>query len=59
MQMRHQTFLIRDHVEQIPVDLDLIDRRDSQPLQFRHVPQDLLGQLAQFRCARQIRAVAG
>ena len=26
MQMRHQAFIVRDHVEQIAVDLDLIDR---------------------------------
>ncbi len=26
MQMRHQAFILRDHVEQIAIDLDLINR---------------------------------
>ena len=59
MQMRHQTLLIRDHVEQIAIDLDLIDRGNPQPLQIRHMPQDLPRQLAEFRRARQVRAIAG
>ena len=58
MQMRHQPLLIRDHVEQIAIDLDLIDRRNPQALQIRHMPQDLLRQQAEFRRARQIRAIA-
>ena len=48
-----------DHVEQIAIDLDGIDRGNPQPLQLRHVPQDLLDQLPELRRARQIGAIAG
>ena len=58
MQMRHQPLVIGDDVEQIAIGLDGIDRRNPQPLQFRHVPQNLFCQLPEFRRARQVGAVA-
>ena len=59
MQMRHQPRIVGDGVEQIAIGLDRIDRRNPQPLQLRHMPQDLLDQLPELRRARQIGAVAG
>ena len=59
MQMRHQPRIVGDGIEQVAIRLDRIDRRDAQPLQLRHMPQDLLRQQAEPRRARQISAVAG
>ena len=58
MQMRHQPLVVGDGVEQIAIGLDRIDRGNPQPLQLRHMPQDLLCQLPELRRARQIGAVA-
>ena len=59
MQMRHQPRLVGDRVEQVGVGLDRVDRRDAQPLELRHVLEDLPHQLAEPRRAGQARAVAG
>ena len=45
-------------VEQVAVGLDRIDRGQPQPLELRHVLEDLLHQRAELRRARQVRAVA-
>ena len=42
MQMRHQPLFLGERVEQIAVGLDRIDRGQPQPLQLRHVLEDLL-----------------
>ena len=44
MQMRHQPRLVRERVEQIGIGLDRVDRGQPQPLELRHVAQDLLHQ---------------
>ena len=59
MQMRHQSAVLRQRIEQVAVGLDGIDRRQPQPLQLRHVLEDLLDQRAEFWRARQIGAIAG
>ena len=50
---------LRERVEQIAIGLDRIDRRQPQPLELRHVLEDLLHQRAELRRAGQIGAVAG
>ena len=53
MQMRHQPRVVGEGVEQVAVGLDRIDRREPQPLELRHVLEDLLHQRAEPRRARQ------
>ena len=59
MQMRHQPRIVGDGVEQIGIGLDRIDRGNAQPLQLRHMPQDLLRQHSEPGHARKIGAIAG
>ena len=48
-----------ERIEQVAVGLDRVDRRDAQPLELRHVPQDLPHQRSEPRAAGQVRPVAG
>jgi hypothetical protein len=57
MEMRHQTVIVRDHLHQILIRLDGVDRGQAQPLEIRHHLQDLGCQGAELRLARQIRAI--
>ena len=59
VQMRHQPFVARKRIEQGGIGFDRIDRREPQPLELRHVFEDLLDQRAKLRRARKIGAVAG
>ena len=59
MQVRHQPRVGRERVEQVGIGLHRIDRGEPQPLELRHVFQDLLHQRAEPGRARKILAVAG
>ena len=45
-----------DRQHQVFIRLDAVDRRDPQPRQIRHQPQDAHHQIAKTRAARQVRA---
>ena len=49
MQMRHQPAFGRKRIDQIVVGFDRIDGGQSQPLELRHMFQDLLHQRAELR----------
>ena len=59
MQMRHQPLLGRDHLQQLGVGLDGIDRGQPETPDIRHLAQDRLHEPAELRAARQVGAVAG
>src|SRR6266478_2729603 len=57
--MRHQPRVAGERIEEVAVGLDRIDRRESQPREFRRMFQNLLHQRAELGRARAIPAVAG
>ena len=57
--MRHQARLLGDRLHEMGIDLDLIDRREPEPPQLRHVPKDRPHQPAQPRGTRQVEAPGG
>ena len=58
MQMRHQPPTLRKSVDQVTVGLDRVDGRQAQPLELRHMLEDLLHQRTKLRRSRQIGAIA-
>jgi hypothetical protein len=58
MQMRHQAAFRRDDLAQDIVDLDRVDRGQSQARQLGHFAQDRPHELPQARRVQEIAAIA-
>ena len=59
MKVGHQPFFLGNRAHQGVVDLDRIDRRQAQPLEFGHRLEDRANQRSEAWAARQIGAVGG